>query len=97
MGLAVSVGSRCAASHVKEELGLAKVFFIAGDNVEFGQCHLSNLMSGHSHQLAFVRPDFTAHTVGITTGYVEKLMAACSLIMCAGSVYHVSQVIELVA
>ena len=61
------------ATVVKQELGLIEVTFVAGDQVELGECHLCNLMAGHDTGLTGCGTNFTADAVCIADGNVEEL------------------------
>ena len=96
MGLAVLIRAFGAAALVEEELGLVEVFLVACNQIEFSQCHLGNLMTGHTLQLIFIRTNGFADAIGITDGDVEEIALACGLIVGDGALDHVTEVIELV-
>ena len=85
------------ATIVQQELGLVEVFLVACDQVEFGECHLCNLMTRDDAGLSGVRTNFFTYDVGIADGDVEELTAAGGLIVCDGSLDHVAEVVEFVA
>ena len=85
------------AAIVEEELGLVEIFLVAGDEVELGECHLGNLVTGYHTGLSRVRANLTADTVGIADGDVEELAAARGLIVGDSTFHHVTEVVEFVA
>ena len=54
-------------------------------------------MPGHHTGLPGVGTHFLYHTLGIALGYVEEFVGACGLVVGAGGVDHVPQVVELMA
>ena len=58
---------------VEQELCLVEVLLFAGGQIEFGQCHLCNLMAGHHTGLSGIRSNLAADAVGIAAGDVEEL------------------------
>ena len=97
MGLGIVVDNSGLATIVEEELGLVEVFLVACNEVELGECHLCNLMTRHDAGLSRVRTYLFTYHIGIADGDVEELTATSSLIVSDGSLYHVSEVVELVA
>ena len=97
VALAVRVLAFGFAAHVEEESGLVEIALVAREHVHARQCHLGYLMARNHVGLPFARSHLAYHAVGVTLGYVEKLGAARGLIVCAGGVNHVSEVVELVA
>ena len=85
------------AAIVQQELGKVEIFLLARSQIETGHGHLGNLVTRHHTSLTGVRTYLLASHVGIATGNVEKLGAACSLPMRHGAFNHVAEVIELVA
>ena len=85
------------ATIVEEELGLVEVFLVTCYQIEFGQCHLSNLMAGHHTGLTWIWAYLATYTVGIADGDIEELATTCSLIVGYGAFYHMTKVIELMA
>ena len=84
------------AAIVEEELGLVEIFLVASNKIQFGKCHLGNLVTRYHTGLSWVRANLTADTVGITDGDVEELTAACGLIVGDSTFHHVAEVVELV-
>lgn len=82
---------------VEEELGLVEVLLVSGDQIKFGKCHFSDLVSGNADLLSFACTDFTAYAVGISDGDIEEVLLSGGLVVGDGAFHHVSQVIELVA
>ena len=95
VALAVEVAYVCLASVVQKIFGLVEIAFVARDGVEAGQSHLRYLVSWHHGGLSLSGAHLTDDTVGIPFGYVEKLGAARGLIVGAGRVHHVAEVVEL--
>ena len=96
VALRIEIPATRLATIIEQELSLVQVFFLASDDIQSGQRHLCYLVSWNNAGLAFFRADLLHHAVGITLGDVEELRRPCGLIMGAGSVHHVSEVIELV-
>ena len=82
---------------VEEELGLVEVFLVAGDEIQFGECHLGNLMAGHHTRLSGIRSDLLAYHIGVADGDVEELAASRCLVVGNGALDHVTEIVELVA
>ena len=60
--------------------------------------HRLFLLHGDSKcKLSGIAAYFSAHAIGIFYGYVEKVAFACSLIMSYGSLYHMAEVVKLMA
>ena len=85
------------ATIVQQKFGLIKVFFLTGEDIQTGQSHLGNLMTRHYTSLSWFWTHLPDNAVGITFGNVEELRTACSLIVGAGGIHHVSEVVEFVA
>ena len=81
---------------IEEELSFVEIFLFASNKIQFGKCHLCDLMPRNHTSLTRVRADLTADTVGITDGDVEELTAACGLIVGDSTFHHVAEVVELV-
>ena len=54
-------------------------------------------MARHHGSLTWIRSHFLYHAIGIALGDVQELGATRSLIMSAGCIYHVTEVVKLVA
>ena len=52
-------------------------------------------MARHHASLSRIGTHLATYAVGITLGDVQKLIAACGLLMSHGALYHVSQVVQL--
>ena len=87
----------CLATVVEEELRLIEILALASDEIEFAKCHLGDLMSRHHAGLSRFGSHLTDDTVGVAYGDVKEVAASRGLIVCDGSLYHMSEVIELVA
>ena len=85
------------AAIVEEELCLVEVFLVASDEIELGKSHLGNLVTRHHTSLSGIGSHLAADTVGIADGDVEELTAARGLIVGDGTLYHVTEVVELMA
>ena len=86
--LRISLANVCLATEVEQILCLVKIALLTSKGIETGKSHLGYLMTWYYSSLPRCRTNLTAHAVGITTGYVEKLMAACSLNMSARYSLH---------
>ena len=51
----------------------------------------------HHGSLSWFRSHFLYHTIGIALGDIQELGASGSLIVSAGCIYHVTEVVKLVA
>ena len=97
VALRVDVMDGGLAAVVEEELGLVEIAAVAGEHIESRQRHLGYLMSGHHAGLSGVGAHFLYHALSIALGDVEELVRPCGLVVCAGGVDHVPQIVELVA
>ncbi len=95
--LRIFVADGSLATVVKEKLGLVKVFPVARHKIKFGECHLHNLMPRYNASLPCCRSHLPAYAIGIADGDVEELPRACGLVMRDGTLYHVAEIIQLVA
>ena len=97
VALRVFLTDVCLATEVEQILCLVQITLLTGESVEACECHLCYLMTQHNSCLTGSGSDLTAYAVGITAGDVEELVTARSLIMCACSVHHVTEIVKLVA
>ena len=73
VGLRIVVNDGGLTAVVEEELCLVEIFLVARHEIQFGECHLCNLMSGNHASLPRVRTHLAADAVGIADGDVEEL------------------------
>ena len=97
VALAVLVLDFCLSAVVKEILGLVEILLLPCQQIKAGKGHLGNLVAGHHGLLSFTGTDLADYAVGILLRYVEKLGAAGGLVMSAGRIYHMAEVVEFVA
>ena len=97
VALAIDVMDGGRAAGIEEILRLVEIFLFPRQGIETRQCHLGNLVSRHYLVLTGVGTHFPDHAVGIPLGDVKELGAARSLVMGAGGIHHVAEIIELVA
>ena len=97
MRLAVFIRTAGMSPLVKEEFCLIQVFLLPRYQIELGKRHLGNLMAGHTDLLSGTGAYLTAYAVGITDSDIQKITLPGRLVMSNGPLYHVSQIIELMA
>ena len=85
------------ATIIEQILSLIQIFLLTGQGIETSQSHLCNLMTRNDGSLSWFRANLIYHTIGIALGDVQKLGATCSLIVSTGCIYHVTEVVKLVA
>ena len=90
VALGIDVVGGSLSTIAEQEFSLVEIAFVAGEQVEPRQCHLGNLMTGSDTDLVRTWSDFADDAVSIAASYVEKLIAACGLIVCAGGIDHVT-------
>ena len=96
VALRIKVLATCLSTIIQKELGFVEVFLLASKNVKTGQSHLGYLMSWYYTSLSGLWTYFFDNAIGITLGYIKELVRACSLIVGASCVYHMTKVIEFV-
>ena len=96
MSLRVVVNDSGLSTIVEQELRFVEVLLLACYQIELGQCHLSNLMTGHHTGLSRIRAYLAADAVGIAAGNVEELRRPRCLPVSNGCFHHVAEVIKLV-
>ena len=84
------------AAIVEQELGKVKIALLSCGQVKTGHSHLSNLMAWYDTHLPWIRSNLLTCHVGITAGDVEELTLTRCLPIGYGTLYHVTEVIELV-
>ena len=95
--LRIWVADTSLATIVEQILSLIQILLLTGQGIETSQSHLCNLMSRNDGSLSCLRTYFPYHTIGIALGNVQELGATCSLIVSTGCIYHVTEVVKLVA
>ena len=85
-----------SASLVEEILGLLQVFAVACNDVELGQSHLCNLMSGHDIRLSRVGTNLSAYAVGKANGNVQEGALARSIVVSHCRFTEMAEIIKLV-
>src|SRR5574344_2745854 len=93
MRLAIFIFMLCISSLVQEKFSFVKIFLIPGNNIEFTQSHLRNLMSWNDYRLTWFISNLPANTISIFHGNIQKAFLPCSLIICYRSFKHMSQII----
>ena len=95
--LRIEVTTTRLATVVQQELRFIKIFLLTCQHIEASQCHLRDLMTWHHTSLTCIRSHLTDDTVSITFGDIQEFFASCRLIVGAGSIHHVTEVIQLMA
>ena len=97
VSLAVLVCTGSVSTLVKEELGLVEILLLACNEVELCKSHLCDLVTRNAYNLSVALADLAAYAVSVLDGDVKEIALSCSLIVSDGTLYHVTEVIELVA
>ena len=97
LALRIWVTDMSLATIIEQILSLIQILLLTGQGIETSQSHLCNLMSRNDGSLSWLRTYFLYHTIGIALGDIQELGATRSLIMSAGCIYHVTEVVKLVA
>ncbi len=97
LALRIWVADMSLATIVEQILSLIQILLLAGQGIETSQSHLGNLMTRNDGSLSSLRTYFPYHAIGIALGDVQELGATRSLIMSTGCIYHVTEVVKLVA
>ena len=97
LALRIWVADMSLATIIEQILSLIQILLLAGQGIETSQSHLGNLMTRNDGSLSCLRTYFPYHTIGIALGDVQELGATCSLIVSTGCIYHVTEVVKLVA
>ena len=97
LALRIWVADMSLATIVEQILSLIQILLFTGQGIETSQSHLCNLVSRNDGSLSWIRSHFLYHTISITLGDVQELGATRSLIMSTGCIYHVTEVVKLVA
>ena len=97
LALRIWVADMSLATIIEQILSLIQILLLAGQGIETSQRHLCNLMSRNNGSLSNLRTYFPYHTIGIALGDVQELGATCSLIVSTGCIYHVTEIVKLVA
>ena len=95
IALRVKILTTSFATIIQQELSLVKIFLLASKHIQTGQRHLGNLVSRHHAGLTSLGTYLANHTIGITLGNVQELIRPCGLIVRTGSIYHMTEVIQL--
>ena len=97
VSLAVLVCTCCVATFVKEELGLVEVLLLSCNKVKLSKSHLSDLVARYAYYLVCAVTDLAAYAVSVSDGDVKEVALSCSLVVCDCTLYHVTEVVELMA
>ncbi len=97
VALRVNIMYGSGATGIEEKLGLVEIFFFSCQCVETGQRHLGYLVSRHHLVLPDVGTYLLHYAIGITLGDIQELGTARGLIMGAGGIHHVPEVVKLMA
>ena len=97
LALRIWVADMGLATIVEQILSLIQILLLTGQGIETSQSHLCNLMSRNDGSLSWFRSHFLYHTIGIALGDIQELGASGSLIVSAGCIYHVTEVVKFVA
>ena len=97
LALRIWVANMSLATIIEQILSLIQILLLTGQGIETSQSHLSNLMARHHGSLTRIRSHFLYHAIGIALGDVQELGASGSLIVSAGCIHHVAEVIKFVA
>ena len=81
---------RGLAAVVEEKLSLVEILAIARSKIEAAQCHLGNLMPRHHARLSGFVAHLADDAVGIAHSDVKEGTLARSLIVCHGTLGHMS-------
>ena len=97
IALAIGIVDRGGAAGIEEVFSLVEILLFTRKGIEASKCHFGYLMTRHNPVLTGLRTHFPDHTVGISLGNIEEFSAARSLIMGAGCIHHVTEIIKLMA
>ena len=97
LALRIWVADMSLATIIEQILSLIQILLLTGQSIETSQSHLCNLMTRNDGSLSWFRSNLLYHTIGIALGDVQELGATCSLIVSTGCIYHVTEVVKLVA
>ena len=97
LALRIWVADMSLATIVEQILSLIQILLLTGQGIETSQSHLCNLVSRNDGSLSWFRSNLLYHTIGIALGDIQELGASRSLIVSAGCIYHVTEVVKFVA
>ena len=97
VALRVDVVALGLATVIEQELGLVEVFLLTRDDIQACQCHLCDLVTRHHAGLTILGAYLADDAVGIALGDIKELCRTRSLVVGAGGIHHVTEVVELVA
>ena len=97
LALRIWVADMSLATIIEQILSLIQILLLTGQGIETSQSHLCNLMSWHHGSLTSIRSNLLYHAIGIALCDVQELGATRSLIVSTGCIYHVTEVVKLVA
>ena len=95
--LRIWVADMSLATIIEQILSLIQILLLTGQGIETSQSHLCNLMTRNDGSLSWLRTYFLYHAISIALGDVQELGATRSLIVSTGCIYHVTEVVKLVA